>query len=388
MSEDRLLHWLALSLLNVAPASIATALARTGGAPDAALAEILDPRGMGQAPLLFDAGVSEGDAGHLLDPRGVKAKAPLALEACRRAQITAIPLDDPAYPSLLRQIPDPPPVLYALGTLLPDDDPAVAIVGSRRATPYGIAVARSFGHTLGESGVTVISGLARGIDAAAHAGVLSSATGRGLAVLGCGLDRIYPPEHGALARSLLARGALLSEFPPGVPPYPQNFPRRNRIISGLSRGVVVVEAAEGSGSLITAGLALEQGREVFAVPGPITAETSRGVNDLLRQGARPATSVLEVVEELPAALRDRVARRLAARRAGPPPDLTPAERLAWEALDPAQPRTTEEVALATGLGVAALLSALLGLEMRQLALSLPGSRYLRGDWTGGPLSLY
>jgi DNA processing protein len=357
--SDPDIPWLALALASSSPLAVAAALAACGHDPHAALRSL--------------AGL---EATALLDRAGDMA------ETLGRDEIRILTLPSPDYPALLLEIPDPPPVLFVRGELLPDDDPAVAIVGSRRATPYGQAVARYLGEELGTAGVTVISGLARGIDAAAHQGVLCSTAGRGIALLGHGADRIYPPEHRDLAAALERRGALVTEFPPGTAPLPANFPRRNRLISALARGVVVVEAATGSGSLITARLALDQGREVYAVPGPVTSDTSRGSNDLLRQGAHPVTSALDIVQEFPAEVRAQVARRLAARRAGPPPDLAPDEMELWESLDTAEPREVDALAAATGLGVARLVSALLGLELRGLVRALPGARYVRTGWEG------
>src|SRR5436309_10606234 len=180
------------------------------------------------------------------------------------------------YPELLGAIPSPPP-LYVRGTITTDDALAVAIVGSRAATPYGVEVAERLAAELAARGVTIVSGLARGIDAAAHRGALG-AGGRTVAVLPCGIDIVYPPEHRALARSIEARGALLSQFAPGVPALPGHFPARNRTLAGLALGVVVVEAADRSGALITAGFAGDLGREVFAVPGRIPSPTSAGAH--------------------------------------------------------------------------------------------------------------
>jgi DNA processing protein len=194
-----------------------------------------------------------------------------------------IPGDD-QYPGLLAATSDPPLGLFVRGRL--DDRPAVAIVGSRKATPYGLQVARLLGEELGNAGVVVVSGMARGVDEAAHRGTLA-AGGRSWAVWGTGPDRIYPPEHGKLAEELAARGALITEYPPGTPPRRHHFPERNRILSGLVQAVVVVEAAARSGALITARLAMEEGREVLAVPGNIFSELSVGPNTLLRVGARP-----------------------------------------------------------------------------------------------------
>ncbi len=362
---DAQIAWIALSLLPQSSAALAGGLTAARGDPEAALRALAG----------FEARARLEEAARLRDSlpgRGLSILTP----------------DGEGYPHLLREIADPPPALYVRGEILADDDPAVALIGSRQATPYGLAVARYLGEELGRGGVTVISGLARGIDAAAHQGLLQAPSGRGLAVLGCGLDRIYPPEHRQLGEALAARGALISEFPPGTAPLPRNFPQRNRLISGLARAVVVVQAAAGSGSLITARLALDQGREVFAVPGPITASSSQGSNELIHQGARPVATARDIVEEFPAAVRGLVARRLAVRRSGPPPDLTPAEGEVWKELDPAEPRGVDALAAATGLGVTDLVAALLGLEIRGLAQALPGGRYIRGGWTGGGGSLY
>ncbi|MFQ5669302.1 MAG: DNA-processing protein DprA [Acidobacteriota bacterium] len=357
--------WLALSILPTAPAGLARALAAAHQDPAGALRILAGP-----------------EAGRIRE------------RACRLnglipgMGLTALTREDQAFPALLRTIPDPPPVLYLRGTLLDEDDPAVAVVGSRRATLYGTAVARYLGQELGAGGLTVVSGLAHGIDAAAHQGALMASRGRGIAVLGHGLDRIYPAGNRELAQALAQRGALVSEFPPGTPPRPGNFPRRNRLISGLSRAVVVVEAAPGSGSLITARLALDQGREIFAVPGPITAPTSQGANDLIRQGAQPATGALDIVQNFPAALRDKVARRLARPRKEAPPDLSRPEREIWDALDASVPQDSDQLAARTGLAVTDLVSSLVGLEIRELIRALPGGRYIRKDWTGGDGSLY
>src|SRR5256714_8822087 len=208
-------------------------------------------------------------------------------------------LDDGSYPQLLREIPDPPITLYVRGRWAEClEAPCVGVVGSRRCSTYGQNVALMLARELASRGVTIISGLARGIDAAAHRGALE-AGGRTVAVLGTGVDEVYPRDHRKLAAEILERGgALITQFPLGTPPVAENFPYRNRIISGLALGVVVVEAAEDSGSLITARLALEQGREVFAVPGPIDAPTSRGPHGLLKQGAKLVETVDDIVEEL------------------------------------------------------------------------------------------
>ena len=219
------------------------------------------------------------------------------LEELRRRGLNYLTLKDEGYPPYLRQISQPPPVLYLKGELKASDQMAVAIVGSRRATNYGIQVAERLAGELAIRGVTIVSGMARGIDAAAHRGALSSG-GRTLAVWGSGLDIVYPPEHKKLAGQISESGSLLTEFPLGTPPHKGNFPRRNRIISGLSLGVVVVEATADSGALITADYALEQGREVFAVPGPITARTATGTHRLLKGGAKLVEGWEDILEEL------------------------------------------------------------------------------------------
>lgn len=202
------------------------------------------------------------------------------------------------YPRLLLQIYDPPPVLYYKGEIKAEDGIAVAIVGSRSASPGGLLVAEELARGLAAAGVTVISGLARGIDSAAHRGALSDPIGRTIAVLGSGLDRIYPPENSRLAEKIMERGALCTEYPPGTEPLARNFPARNRIISGLALGVTVVEAAADSGSLITVDFALEQGREVFAVPGWINRKRSKGTNRLIKEGAFLVESVEDILQVL------------------------------------------------------------------------------------------
>ncbi|MGB9627170.1 MAG: DNA-processing protein DprA [Thermodesulfobacteriota bacterium] len=204
---------------------------------------------------------------------------------------------DELYPNRLREIYDPPPLLYLRGDLKREDELAVAVVGSRKTTPYGRWMAEKISQDLSQHGITIVSGMARGIDSVAHLGALSSG-GRTIAVLGCGVDVIYPSENRALSKKIIEQGALLSEFPMGTPPESSHFPRRNRIISGLALGVVIVQAGERSGALITAGYALEQGREVFAVPGNVGAETSRGANRLIREGAKMVESSEDILEEI------------------------------------------------------------------------------------------
>lgn len=207
-----------------------------------------------------------------------------------------VTLDDPDYPENLKNIADPPIILYLKGELEKEDNFSLAIVGSRRASFYGLSLAEKFAFQLSENGFTIISGLARGIDSRAHQGALKY-KGRTLAVIGSGLNNLYPSENQALAEKIAQNGAVISEFPLQTPPFKQNFPRRNRLISGLSLGVLVVEAARNSGALITADFALEQGREVFALPGKIDSDTSFGTNALIKDGAKLVSAVEDILEE-------------------------------------------------------------------------------------------
>jgi DNA processing protein len=204
---------------------------------------------------------------------------------------------DETYPQRLKEIEQPPPVLYLRGDYLPDDLFAVAIVGTRRVTPYGRQITQELASFLAANGITVISGLARGVDAIAHQTALK-AGGRTIGVLGSGVDKIYPPEHRQMAEQMMSQGAIVSDYAPGTPPDASNFPPRNRIISGLSLAVVVIEAGETSGALITAEFAAEQGREIFAVPGSILAPQSKGTNKLIRNGALPLLSVDDLMQAL------------------------------------------------------------------------------------------
>ena len=293
------------------------------------------------------------------------------LATARRLGVTLMTLADVGYPALLRQIADPPPVLYIRGSL-PEKALAVGIVGSRHATLYGLQAAQRLGHDLGERGVTVVSGLAVGIDGAAHQGCLR-AGGCTVAVLGSALDRLYPDEHAGLADQIVeAGGAVITEHPFGTDPWPGHFPQRNRIISGLSLGVVVVEAAARSGALITAHAALEQGREVFAVPGPVTAPTSQGAHALLKQGARLVTSAEDVFEELG------IAAQAADHVEAPAQaiDLPEPEDRVFACVS-ARARDLDTIAAESGLDASQVSSALLHLELKRLVHQLPGNQFRR-----------
>ena len=297
----------------------------------------------------------------------------LRLAEAAKAQI--LTLEETGYPAALRQIHDPPLALYIRGSL-PIEEIAVAMVGSRHASHYGLETAQRLAYDLALRGVTIVSGLARGIDGAAHRGALK-AGGRTIAVLGSGLSVVYPPEHEELSRQIIERGALVSEYPMTMQPLPHNFPRRNRIISGLSLGVVVVEAAARSGALITADCALEQGREVFAVPGPITTPTSQGTHHLLKQGAALVTSAEDILEEL-GLTAPQPARPSAARApAQAPDDLAAEEQQVFACLSRDEPRYIDTITETSGMEAMTVSSALLQLELRHLIRQLPGKQFLR-----------
>ena len=236
----------------------------------------------------------------------------------RAAGAQLIPLTDPRYPAALKEIYDPPPMLFARGRVELLDEVILGVVGTRRPTPYGNAVAERFAADLSTAGVTIASGMARGIDTAAHKGVLAVG-GDTLAVFGCGVDVLYPAENRNLANELATKGLILSEFPMGSTAFPQNFPVRNRIISGMAVGVLVVEGAQYSGSGITARLAMDQGREVFAIPGNITSKASWGPNLLIKQGAKLVQDVEDILSELPPAVRRRLALKVSGTAELPPP---------------------------------------------------------------------
>ena len=299
------------------------------------------------------------------------------LKAIERERIEVRSLLDTAYPTRLKMIADPPPLLYITGTLTEQDELAVAIVGARRATAAGRAMTEELSHDLAAAGMTVVSGLARGVDAAAHRGALA-AQGRTIAVLGCGIDRTYPPEHERLRRQIEERGAILSEVPVGAPPHSHHFPRRNRIISGLSLGVIVTEAAISSGSLITARLAAEQGREVFAVPGFVKEDTSRGTNALLKEGAALVERAQDVIDAVLPQLEQALRLRLQPSREKivPGDQLGKEEQRVYDALS-YDSRTVDDVIVTTGLPVSTVMASLLSLELRQRVRQLPGQRYLR-----------
>jgi DNA processing protein len=305
----------------------------------------------------------------LLRPAARVAAARLdrALDALARAGAVLVPFSSPAYPWRLSQIRDPAPVLSVIGDRSALEAPAVAIVGARAATVYGLAAARQLAGDLARAGVVVVSGLARGIDAAAHEAALE-AGGRTVAVQACGPDLVYPRAHRSLAERIARQGALVTELPPGMPPRRQHFPLRNRLISGLCRGLVVVEARERSGSLVSAQHALSQGIDVFAVPGPITAPTSVGPNRLLRDGALPVLEAGDVLDLLGLVAPHNGGGLRSSGAARPPhaaPALAPGLRAIVQALQRC-PATRDELARSLGRSGASLALELLELELSGL----------------------
>ncbi len=297
-----------------------------------------------------------------------------AEEECRRLEVSAARLVTYVsrdYPKSLFEIPDPPPFLYIKGELR-SSELSIAIVGSRRATSYGLMTTAKLAEALASHGVCVVSGMARGVDTAAHKGALQMG-GRSIGVLGCGVDKIYPPENRALYAQMADKGCLVSEFPLGTLPLAENFPRRNRIISGLSSGVLVVEAAEKSGSLITAQYALEHGRDVFAVPGNISFVTSRGCNRLIKQGAKLVDCVEDILEELPEYARAAADAPLFQQ---PPRTfaLTPKEAAIYELLA-RSPLHIDDIISQTELTAGEVSSMLLHLELKGAVTPLPGTHY-------------
>ena len=275
---------------------------------------------------------------------------------------------DEAYPQRLKEIEQPPPVLYLRGELTPEDSWAVAIVGTRRITPYGRQVTEEIASFLAANGITVVSGLARGVDALAHSAALK-AGGRTLAVLGSGVDKIYPPENRALAEKIFEHGAVLSDYAPGTPPESSNFPPRNRIISGLSMAVVVIEAGETSGALITAEFAAEQGREIFAVPGNILAPQSKGTNKLIQQGAIPLLNASDIMQTLNLT---RVGQHKAARKA------LPADEVEAKLLDTMgeEPLHIDEIRNQTGLPVEKVSATLVMMELKGMVRQVGNMHYV------------
>ncbi|MGZ9189253.1 MAG: DNA-processing protein DprA [Nitrospira sp.] len=372
MSSRSLRAWFMLRAIPGVGDAILLKLVQSFGTPDSVLAATPTAlEEIGCRPPLIEAmrRGPDADAVRQLDQE---------LTQLERRQVSVLTYFDTQYPALLRTIPDPPPLLYLQGTLLESDRHAVAIVGTRKVSVAGRVLAEELARDLATMGFTIVSGLARGVDAAAHRGALAG-QGRTLAVMGCGLDRTYPADHRHLREAIERQGAVLSELPLGAAPHSYHFPRRNRIISGLALGVVVTEAAIESGSLITARLAGEQGREVFAVPGFVKAENSRGPNSLIKDGARLVESARDVLDELRPQLDAAFCGRLDARVDVDEQayvQLGTEETLVYDALQ-AVPQSVDEVIRRTGLAASHVTPVLLSLELKNCIRQLPGNEYVR-----------
>lgn len=327
-----------------------------------------DPAAILTAPAAELAAVVGDEIAALI--KGFKVDGPVLekYERMDELSIRAIPYYDPAYPAWLRQIDHFPTVIFIRGNIQPEDETAIGIIGTRGATVYGKDVAERFASEFAGAGVTVVSGMARGIDTAAHRGALKKG-GRTIAVLGCGLDIVYPPENRELLNEIIRHGAAISEFNIGTQPLAQNFPKRNRIISGLSRAIVAIEAKEKSGVMNTVGWAASQGREVFAIPGNIYALTSTGTNRLIKDGAIPVTSADEVLENLGIkhSRQERPLRDVA---------LNPDEKDIWDILS-CDPVYLDELADRSKRPTSEILKTLLGLEIKGVIRQLPGMMFVK-----------
>ncbi len=378
ISSDELRDHLALALVpGLGPRRTAACLAHFGSPRAVLTATAAQFRAV---PL-----VGESLAGQFAEVvRAVDVSGEIAL--LEKHGVRPVPLGSPEYPARLAAVPGPPGLLYFKSELRPEDTNAVGIVGSRACTAYGKRIAAQLAGGLARAGWTVISGLARGIDGAAHRGALD-AGGRTIAVLAGGLAKIYPPEHADLANEVAARGALISETPMTVEPQPGMFPARNRIISGLCRAVVIVEANIRSGALITATHALEQGREVFAVPGPVDSLASAGCLDLIRKGARLVRSVDDILDDVrgiappdppstktePSLFSGKTP--VASPPATPAVALDPIQQKVWDALD--GPKHADDVARELGLSAGELSPVLMKLELKKVIRRLPGNTFER-----------
>ena len=366
------LGWVALALTPGLGARMAGKLLREFGSPSA----------------IFEASLTSLEAQRLpaAVAQALHSKQPLSDASRELASVQAsgcrlLTWDEPEYPARLREIYDPPPLLYVLGNPELLSRHIVSIVGARRPTPYGNQMAERLGRDLAQRGLAVGSGLARGIDACAHKGALSVVNGVTIGVLGCGIDVVYPKENKKLFAEIEKRGVVVSEFPMGTFPAPQNFPIRNRMIAGMSLGVVVVEGAQYSGSLITARLAMEFGREVFAVPGNVTQPMSFGPNLLIKQGAKLVTGWEDVVEELPTPVRAEllpVEQKSQEERAELVTSaMSASERSLYGLLGTDEAKPIDDLVELSGLSSSEVLATLFDLEMKGVVRQLPGKQFLK-----------
>jgi DNA processing protein len=369
MNHERLNWWLRLwAVRGIGPVRFNQLIQAFGGPREVFDASDLDLKAI--------PNIDNGSIRFIRDLENAEKTASLQMELAHKLGVAILTSEDDGYPENLKQCSDAPPVLFVKGGLIGSDKTAVAVVGSRNATAYGRHTATAMAREMASAGVTVVSGLARGIDSAAHQGALE-AGGRTIAVLGCGVDVVYPPENRRLRDAVAENGAVVSEYPIGERPRAGYFPSRNRIISGLALGVLAVEARQDSGVFSTVRWAAEQGREVFAVPGPINSSTSAGPNHLIRQGAKMVLEVGDILEEirLPAPKKD------LARQPGPEVKLDDRESLVFGQLSD-EPRHIDSLSLAAGIQPAEVSRALFSLEMKGLVRQLPGKMFVRDAAAG------
>lgn len=373
-----MISWIALNMTpGVGPRAATKLLERFGSAEAVFHARRAELESLRMSPITIESIIK----------REFEEKAKGELEKVKALGADVLILDDGSYPDCLREIDDPPPVLYVKGEWQACfEQPCVGVIGSRKCSTYGENASEMLSRDLASRGITVVSGLARGIDTAGHRGAIRG-QGRTVGVMGTGIDQVYPKENRKLTEEIIGSGGcLVTQFPLGTPPLKDNFPYRNRIISGLSLGVLIIEASERSGSLITARLAAEQNREVMAVPGNITSGNSFGTNYLIKSGAKLVQQWQDVVAELPSDIAARIlppktddgaADRREKAQAAVPADLTPHERTVWGLLKPDEPTHIDTLLDASRLSFGDLNSALVSLDIRDLIRVLPGKNYAR-----------
>lgn len=372
MDLDHSLSWLALRLTPGLGARLTGKLLRQFGGPDEIFRASLTELEGCQLPAA---------AAQAVFGKNAFREAEKELAEVRKAGIRLVTWEETEYPRLLTQIYDPPPLLYVGGNVELLSRHAISMVGTRRPTPYGNQIAERLARDLAERGLVIVSGLARGIDSSAHRGACAAARGGTIGVLGSGIDVIYPKENRKLFEEVEKRGAIVTEFPLGTHPAPENFPVRNRIVAGMGLGVIVVQGAQYSGSLITSRLAMEFGREVYGIPGNVTEPMSFAPNQLIKQGAKLATNWQEVVEELPTEVRAElfpVEATTAAERASLfEGSLSPTEKRLFELIRVEEPVHVDELVEKTGLSSSETLAALCEMEMRGVIRQMPGKQFVR-----------
>ncbi len=358
---DNLRYWVALSFLPDIGPILSRRLLDRFGCPEAIFrasrAELLEVEKIGESKVKGIIHFNEWD------------RVEQEINRIKQSGARILTFTEPSFPEAIKAMPDCPPIIYVMGEFIKEDRYSVAIVGSRTPTSYGVSIAEKISRGLSSAGITIVSGMARGIDTIAHNGALK-ANGRTIAVLGSGIDVVYPPENKALLNKIATSGAVISEFPTGTKPNQENFPRRNRIISGLSLGVVVIEAALDSGSLITVSHALEQGKEVFAVPGNVTSMRSRGTNELIKRGARLVEGAEDIIEELRPVLKG-ILRETS--RSLPP--LSEEEKGIIKFLD-LEPKHIDVITRESGIPTPMALSLLLNLELKGVVRQAEGKRFV------------